>query len=830
MQTMTQTGLSSSEAATRIKQYGYNELTVSAQRSLAKILWAEATEPMVLLLLVCSGVYFSFGSLKEAIILLFSVILVIGITLFQERKTERALEALRHLSSPRASVIRDGNPIRIAARDVVPGDLLLLEDGDRIPADAKLLSSSEIHVDESLLTGESVSVSKEPSSMVYASTLIVRGRGMAQVETTGKATEVGKIGRALEIVSSGHSPLRREIQDLVKILAIVAIGFCLLTVVWLGLLRGSWREGLLAGLTLAMSLLPEEFPVVLTVFFALGAYRIARQRVLTRRLPAIEALGSATVLCADKTGTLTENQMRVTHYVVNTEGITHSANPLADAAAQELAAVGALACPPESFDPVDKAAIDFGTGASEDLGRLRKQQPIHEYPLSPERPMIAEAYEREGGLFVALKGAPEAVAKVCRWTPAEMSRLPALLEPLVSQGLRVITVGKARLPAGQPPQNLEDIPFEFLGFLGMTDPLRAGVREAIGECHSAGIQVLMITGDYPKTASVIAHEAGLTGTGIITGDELEASIADEAFRRRLSTTEIFARFKPLHKLRLVQALREMGAVVAMTGDGVNDAPALKAAHIGIAMGGRGTDVAREAADLVVLDDNFVSIVGAIRMGRRIYNNLQKSLSYLLAVHVPIAGMALLPLIFGWPLFFTPVHVVFLELIIDPACSFVFEGEPEEADIMKQPPRPRESRLLNRTAVLQSLVDGLIVLTVTAVVFHIGLTREAGEMDARTMGFATLILGNLILILANRTRSQKFWKAMLTPNRAWLAVAGGALAALAVTLYVPSIRTLFKFSFLHPDDLVVCAAGLVALVVLFYLAHLFIRPRLKPTIE
>lgn len=796
---MTFTGLSSQEALERLKSHGPNELALSTKRRWPQILWMEAREPMVLLLFLCSGVYFSFGDLKEALILLSSVILVLGITLYQQQKTERALEALRDLSSPRASVVRNGQAIRIPAREVVPGDLLVLEEGDRVPADAELLVAAELRVDESLLTGESVAVDKEASSKVYASTLVVRGRGTARVEATGPATEVGKIGRALGTVSSGHSPLRQEIQELVNVLAVAAVIFCLVTVIWLSLTRNGWRQGLLAGLTLAMSLLPEEFPVVLTVFFALGAYRIARQRVLTRRLPAIETLGSATVLCADKTGTLTENCMRVTQSL-----------PYGDTAPEALARVAGMASSSESFDPVDQAVIAFGG--------TTKEQSIHEYPLSSERPMMAKVYDRDGELWVALKGAPEAVAKISGWTPAQMAQLPALLDPLTANGLRIIAVGRAVLSANQLPQNLEAIPFKLLGFLGMMDPLRQGVREAVGECHSAGIRVLMITGDYPKTASVIASQAGFENTGCLTGDELE-TLTDDLLKNRLANTETFARFKPLHKLRLVQTLRTMGAIVAMTGDGVNDAPALKAAHIGIAMGGRGTDVARETADLVVLDDNFVSIVGAIRMGRRIYSNLQKSLSYLLAVHVAIAGMALVPLAFGWPLFFTPIHIVFIELIIDPACSLVFEAEVEETDVMKQPPRSRENRLLNRHRIWESLLDGFLLLLTTAIVFGVGLMRQMSDIDARTIGFTTFMIGNLLLILVNRTRSQAFWKIIFKPNTAWTAVSIGALAALGATLYVPALRDLFQFSFLHWDDLRLCAIALLGLTGMFYLAHL-----------
>lgn len=785
-------GLSTAEAVERLRQYGPNEFSASIKRSFWMTLWGEAREPMVLLLLVCGGVYLSFGDLREALILLVSVVLVMGIAIFQERKTERTLEALRNLSSPRAGVIRDGQAIRIAARDVVPGDVLILEEGDRIAADAILISNREIHVDESLLTGESLAVTMQPGARVHASTLVVRGQGTARVQTTGMSTEVGKIGRALNIVSSGHSPLRREIHELVRFLAVIAIAFCLLTMVWMGLLREGWREGLLAGLTLAMSLLPEEFPVVLTVFFALGAYRMARQRVLTRRLPAIEALGSITVLCVDKTGTLTENQMRVTHAMVANSEV-RSVDPF-DTALEELADVSALACPPDSFDPVDQATQAFGRHASGPLHPLGKQASLRDYPLSPERPMIARAFDQEGQVFVALKGAPEAVAKVCHWTPEQMAQLPHWIEPLASRGLRVIAVGKALLRSGPAPTHLKDIHFTFLGLLGMADPLRVGVRNAVAECQSAGIRVVMITGDYPKTAAVIAQQAGL------------------------KETDVFARFKPLDKLALVQTLRKEGAIVAMTGDGVNDAPALKAAHVGVAMGARGTDVAREAADLVVLDDNFVSIVGAIRMGRRIYSNLQKSLSFLVSVHVPIAGMALLPLLLGWPLFFSPIHIVFLELIIDPACSLVFEGEPEETNVMAQPPRSSNSRLIGRTTLLRSLMDGAVVLILTAILYAVGLRREAGVYDARTLGFATLVLGNLILILVNRTHKKNFWEVMGISNRAWWMVVLGTLGALFAALYIPLLRELFQFSILHFDDLGLCLAGGLGVMAGLYLSH------------
>lgn len=812
-------GLSSEEAAKRLREHGPNELSTASRPGVFSVLWEAIREPMVLLLFVCGFVYLIFGDLREAGILLASVFLVIGITLFQERKTGRALDALRNLSSPRANVIRDGTTVRIASRDVVPGDELVLEEGDRVPADALLLSLSELRVDESLLTGESLAVTKKPSSYIYASTLIVRGRAHARVEATGRHTEVGKIGRALETTTSTEGPLNKEIRQLVKMLAAVAGALCLLTVIGLGVLRREWREGLLAGLTLAMSLLPEEFPVVLTIFFALGAFRMAKERILTRRLPAIETLGAATVLCTDKTGTITENRMTVTHYATTLDDGFFSTDQPIDPRGQALAACAALACPPQSFDAVDQAAMAFGEKAPNHLTALRKELPIREYPLTAQRPMLAEVRAWEGQLFFALKGAPEAVAQLCRWESEKKTALSDQLKKMAVNGLRLIAVAKAVTPNGPPPENLEGLPFEFAGILGMTDPLRAGVKKAVEECRSAGVQVMILTGDFPQTAMGIARQAGIRETSLITGAELE-TMSDDILQSRLPDTDLFARVTPSHKLRLVEILRRSGATVAMTGDGVNDAPALKAAHIGIAMGGRGTDVAREAADLVVLDDNFVSIVGAIRMGRRIYLNLQKSIGYLVAVHVPIAGMALLPIVMGWPLFFSPIHIVFLELIIDPACSLVFESEQEEDQTMKQPPRLPGSRLLNRERLIKCLIDGLLVWGVTAAVYRIASDSHAAAETAKTVGFITLVLGNLLLILTHRTRTKSFWTALRTPNRAWIIVSIITLAALGLTLAVPFLRELFGFAILQRRELHLCLLAMASLTGVFYLVHAF----------
>ena len=719
-------GLAQDEARRRLAEVGPNQLQSERRGGWWRTLLEVVSEPMVLLLVVCAGVYIAFGDLFEALTLGASVVLVVVISLFQEGKTERALRALKDLSSPQAAVRRDGRAVRIPAAEVVPGDVLLLQEGDRVAADAVVVLATRLQTNESLLTGESVPVSKHAVStpvpmkppgeginpFVYASTLVVSGRAEAVVEATGARTEVGRIGQALETVSGGDSPLKEQLSALVRTIAAAAVACCLLVLLIYGLGRADWKGGLLAGLTLAISLLPEEFPVVVTVFLALGAYRMAREKVLARRMAALETLGAATVLCTDKTGTVTENRMKVMEFTTALAGRPGKATATVD----ELRQWAALACPHESFDPMDQATQEFGRAR---VGASRTAPVLREYPLTPEVPVMAFARSTRDGVVVAAKGAPEAVATLAGWSSEARGSLDEQVRSFAERGLRVLAVARAELRSATAPERLVGLRLEVLGLLAFADPLRQGVPEAVAECRRAGIRVMLITGDHPSTALAIARQAGIDGGQCLTGAQVEL-LDEPSLRAALARTQVFARMAPLHKLRLVEALQGMGEVVAMTGDGVNDAPALRAAHIGVAMGGRGTDVAREAADLVVLDDDFVSIVGAIRSGRRIYANLQKSLGFVLAVHVPIAGMAMLPVLWGWPMLFGPVHIVFLELVIDPACSIAFEMEPADPGSMQRPPRSPAARLMGRTEIVRSVSEGLAVLAVVALGFWIGL--------------------------------------------------------------------------------------------------------------
>jgi len=829
-------GLSVQEAQRRLKQAGYNELPASRKRSLLIIAFDVVREPMFLLLIAAGTVYLLLGDVREALVLIGSILVIMGITLYQEQKTERALEALRDLSSPRALVIRGGGQQRIAGREVVCGDIVVLAEGDRVPADVILLWSLNLSVDESLLTGESVPVRKVAADRstltagmgrpggddlpcVFSGTLVTQGQGIAEVQATGMHTELGKIGTALQAVKPEKTKLQRETGRLVRLFAIAGLMLCALVVLLYGLFRGDWLGALLAGIALAMSLLPEEFPVVLTVFLALGAWRIAQRHVLTRRMPAIETLGAATVLCVDKTGTLTENRMTVRSLYTKGSSYqvqTGAQQPLPDAF-HELVACAELASQQDPFDPMEQAL----RGLSERTLSGTEHPPhdwtlLREYPLSPTLLAISHVWKPSlpgADYLIAAKGAPEAIVDLCHLDEAGTEAVFAQVSRLACEGLRVLGVARAHFLGASPlPGEQHDFTFEFVGLVGLADPVRPTVPAAIQECYTAGMRVIMMTGDYPLTAQRIARQIGLKPSdACITGPELEA-MDDATLQERIQTTAIFARVVPEQKLRLVNALKANGEVVAMTGDGVNDAPALKSAHIGVAMGKRGTDVAREAAALVLLDDDFSSIVQAVRLGRRIYDNIRKALTYVLAVHVPIAGIALLLLLFGWPLVLLPVHIVFLELIIDPASSVVFEAEPENPQVMKRPPRNPREPMFGKRALLVGIAQGIGVLAMLLAVFLLAQDWRLDEPTTRALTFTTLVIANLGLIFANRSHSRLILEALQARNAALWWVVGGTLLLLGLVLYVPGVRSLFDFSLPSPLELVLClAAGIISLL-------------------
>jgi Ca2+-transporting ATPase len=823
-------GLSEAETAQRLKTEGYNELPSTKRRSVFAIAFEVVREPMFLLLITGGAIYLLLGDIREAVMLLSFVFVVMGITLYQERKTERALEALRDLSSPRALVIRDGKQRRTPGREVVRGDIIVLSEGDRVPADAVLISSVNLSVDESLLTGESVPVRKasyngtmrmvrpggDDLPCVYSGTLTVKGFSIAEVQATGINTELGKIGKALQTIEPEETPLQKETGQLVRNLAIVGLLLCILVITVYGLTRGNWLNGLLAGITLAMAMLPEEFPVVLTVFLALGAWRISQKRVLTRRVPAVETLGSTTVLCVDKTGTLTLNRMSVRKIFSHGKfyDLNHQDKYLPENF-HEIIEFSILASQIAPFDPMEKALEELGNHALSDTEHLHDNWTlVQEYPLSQKLLAMSRIWKSPDSknYIIAAKGSPEAIADICHLDEKQIQSLSNHINSMAEEGLRIIGVAKADFKQTDLPGEQHDFKFKFLGLIGLADPVRPGVAEAIKECYNAGIRVVMITGDYPVTAQNIARQIGLKQLdGVITGLELH-EMDDLELQQRIKIVNIFARVVPEQKLRIVNALKANGEVVAMTGDGVNDAAALKSAHIGIAMGGRGTDVAREASSIVLLDDDFSSIVQAIRMGRRIFDNLKKAMAYIFAIHVPIAGMSLLPVLFNWPLVLLPVHIVFLELIIDPTCSVVFEAEPEEVHTMNRPPRNLQKPLFDKRTIAYSLLQGMSVLLIVLAVFIIAMYRGLGELESRSLSFTTLIVANLGLILTNRSWSRTILNTLRYPNAALWWVLGGALFFLGIVLYVPFLRDLFHFSTLHFIDLIISfAAGVISIL-------------------
>jgi Ca2+-transporting ATPase len=836
-------GLSEAEARERLNAEGFNELPRPDHRTPLRIVLEVLREPMLALLLAGGGIYLLLGDLQEALILLAFASMSVVITVVQETRTEHVLEALRDLTSPRALVIRDGVHRRIPGREVVRGDIVVLAEGDRVPADVVLLQCRDLLADESLLTGESVPVRKtvttsaSPTGVrpggddlpnVYSGSLIVRGSGIAEVRGTGPRSEIGKIGQSLRSLETEPPRLRAQTTRLVRMSAIAGALVSLLALVLYGTLRGGWLEALLAAITIGMSMLPEEFPVVLTVFMAMGAWRISRARVLTRRAAAIEALGSATVLCTDKTGTLTENRMSIAELRPKNPDLfwrPETSNWSLSSEAQTLAFYGLLASAPEPFDPMERAFHDFARSQLADapISSPSGWTLARSYGLRPDLLAVTQAWQpdaQKDAFVIATKGAPETIAELCRLGNEDRTAVKQALDAMAAEGLRVLGVAKAVHEGGTFPETPREFTFEFLGLVGLADPLRPNVPAAVRDCRSAGIRVLMITGDYPATARAIARQAGLDdGGGLLSGEAME-KLDDRDLRERARTAIVFARIMPEQKLRVVQALKADDEIVAMTGDGVNDAPSLKAAHIGIAMGGRGTDVAREASSIVLLDDDFSSIVTAIRLGRRIYDNLRKAMGFIFAVHVPIAGLALLPLILGLPIIFSPIHI--LEMVIDPVCTLVFEAETEEEDVMRRPPRPPSEPLFSWPLIFWSALQGVLVFVLVGAIFMVASARGMPADEVRALTFFSLVLSIASLILVNRSFSTSFIAAIRRPNTTLAWILSAVAVILALSLLVPTVRALFRFGPLHYDDLGLTLGAAAAVLIVLELSKTFWR--------
>ncbi len=800
------TGLNEAEAERRLARYGPNAVVGKNSRGLIDIIRDILREPMFLLLLAAAGLYLVLGDIGEGLFMTAGALVTIGLVVLQEARSERALAALRGLAEPSARVIRGGTERHVAAREIVPGDLVLVGEGERLPADGCLIAGDALTVDESALTGESVPVSKRPAAAdadlagdpepggddtpyLFSGTLNVRGQGMVLVVRTGAATRLGRIGASLAAIEDEPTLLQKTTGALVARLGVLALGFCAIVAVAYGVLRDDWIGGALSGITLAIALLPEEFPMVLAIFMALGAFRLARHKVLVRRAAVIETLGAASFLCVDKTGTLTENRMVLT--TVWRDGNAHDlrgGGRLSEAAVEALR-TALLASAIRPVDPMDRAVRIAGMRVLP--GSPSAEAPLRTYPLRPELLAFTQVWpDPGGGVLYAAKGAPEAIVRLCRMGEDKKAAMDRMVAGLASRGLRVLGVASARHDRDSASAP-EDLAFSFEGLIGFADPVRADVPLAVAEAKRAGITVAMITGDYPATALEVARQAGIDASaGVLTGKEV-AELDPEGLREQVRRVRVFARIMPEQKLALVEALKSSGAVVAMTGDGVNDAPALEAAHIGIAMGQRGTDVAREAADIVLLDDRFVSIIGGVRLGRRIFANLRKALTYVTAIHVPIAGLALLPILMGLPPILYPMHVILLELVIDPVCSLVFEGEPSERHAMEKPPRPATEPLFGTSQIVLGFVQGAVVLGAVFGVYAWALNAGIPETQARAAAFVALVLGNLVLAFADAAEPGT---AVFDRRRlAFWGIGAGAAVIVTLVIYVPPLATILRVS-------------------------------------
>lgn len=819
-------GLSSDEANKRLITIGYNELPANKSKNIFETALEVIKEPMFLLLISCSALYIILGDTTEGFIMLGWVLVIIFITFYQFRKTEKALDALRVLSSPRAKVIRDSNEISIAGREVVPDDIVILNEGVRIAADGILLSSENLSVDESMLTGESIPVVKSSSiernenSKVYSGTLVVNGSGIFTVSATGINTEFGRIGKSLQLIEQDQTKLQKEMKSLIRNLFVFGFGISIAVVAAYYYTRGNFLQSLLNGLAASMSILPEEFPVVLTVFLAIGSWRLSQQNILTRKPSAIETLGSATVLCSDKTGTITQNKMEVDSIYVDDMLLSKSMFIDHTHTLIRLIEMAFLASQKNTIDPMEKAIVNCYEAYSKEKNPERKFE--KEYPLSKDFFAMTRVYKYESNRFVSYcKGAPETIFTLCKLNVEEKKVFLNIVQKFAQKGLRIIGVATEDMVNNTLPDSQADFNFKFAGLIGFQDPIRPEVPKAIQECYDAGIKVIMITGDYPETAKNIAIQAGMNVSEfMLTGKDLK-NLNEKALMEKIKHVNIFARIIPEQKLQIIKALKANGEIVAMTGDGVNDAPALKAADIGIAMGQRGTDVAREASSLVLLDDNFSSIVSAIRLGRKVYDNLQKAMAYIIAIHIPIIGLTLIPaFFFNLPILLMPLHIVFLELIIDPITSIAFETEKEELNIMNRPPRKPNVKFFGVKNIFSSSLIGLLLLIMVLVVYFISIREGHNAAEIRAIAYSALIIGNIGLILTNLSRTRNIISIIMEKNIMLLIILISTTILLLLLLTIPYLRSIFSFEYPGTKHFIISIVGSFTLLFILEILKFF----------
>ena len=788
-------GLTKDEARVLQEKFGKNRLVPEKKENFFLKIIQVLKEPMFLLLIAAAVIYFLLGEPRDGTIMLVFVVGIISIDVIQEWKTDKTLNALKNLSAPHITVIRDGEECTINSEDLVPGDLMMIAEGVKLPADGKVIRANDLCIDESSLTGEAEGVWKCTDDTenkdywkkdhCYAGTLVTQGTGVILVEKIGAETEYGKIGINVAEAPDRPTPMEKQTRKLVKICAMIAavlfLMVCIIT--YFNLPDHEFKEriieSILSGITLAMAMIPEEFPVILTVFLSMGAWRLAKKSSLVRRLPSVETLGAVSVLCVDKTGTITMNKMRVRECWAFNNNI------------KETNKIMGMACEVDAYDPMEHAILDYCEDNDISKDELFKGNLISEYSFTNERKMMGHVWKVDDEVLIAAKGSAEKILTLCCLEEEERKIIEDKIFTMSSQGLRVLGIGRMILKDEKDiPETLEECRLEFLGLVGLQDPPRENVKDDIASCVKAGIRVVMITGDNGITASAIAKQVGIPhSSDIITGDELNA-MTDEKLKERIKDVSIFSRVMPEHKMRIVKAFKENGDVVAMTGDGVNDAPALKYADIGIAMGKRGSEVSREAADLILLDDNFSTIVDTIKDGRRIYDNIRKAIGYVFTIHIPIAFASLLaPMldIRSSMLLLLPVHVVLLELLIDPTCSIVLERQPAEIDIMERKPRNPKESILTASILIKSIIQGVVLFGASFAYYYLYLKNNPGQAEiARSIGLAIIMISNVLLVQVNSSESEFAYRSMMNLKKdpvMW-AVGFGTLIGLGVILYTP----------------------------------------------
>lgn len=793
-------GLTNKQVIERQKQYGYNEIPTVKSKNFFGIALKVMKEPMFILLICCGTLYILLGNVNEGLVLLSTIIIIIFVTFYQYQKAEKALHELKKLAAPKSTVVRDGLKQNIAFREIVPDDIVIIHEGDRIPADGILQTDGIVTIDESVLTGESVAVVKsntnsenEVNALVYSGTMLLQGSAEYLVRQTGESTVLGKIGLSLKLVPKQQSRMQKEMKVLVRNLFIIGICISIFVVFVFYLKTNNFMQSLLIGLAASMSILPEEFPVVLTIFMALGAWRMSKKNVLTNEPAAIEGIGLASILCSDKTGTITQNRMEVVSiYNLKSEfpKATFAKNKKG---IEEIIEIAFLASKVNSIDPMEKAFILVNekiNSPTDTKNSLLKEYPLTKDILAMTRVLKSTTDDR---IIAYAKGAPEAIFSLCTLHKAAVKKYSNVVEGYAAKGYRILAVATAVCKSSALPESQNEFDFVFRGLICLADPIRPEVKQAILECKDAGVKVIMITGDYPTTAKSIAVQIGMNPKGIVmTGNELD-SLDDEQLKQKINDVNVFARVVPEQKLRIVKALQANNEVVIMTGDGVNDAPALKAANIGIAMGNSGTDVAREASAMVLLDDNFASIVVAIKMGRKIFDNLQKAMTYIMAIHIPIIGLTLLPaFVTSLPILLLPLHIVVLELIIDPACTIAYENEPDEIGIMNRPPANATEKFFGTGKILKSVFEGLLLFASTLFVYFYAVQERHAIEDVRSISFASLVMGNVFLILTNLSKSKNVFQVIVEKNWAVWIILIATSCLLYLLIAVPYLRNIFKF--------------------------------------